>query len=623
VRVSIIAALDGHQVHIELAVCKVYTDLNHTSGDAVGSLRKNVFWKAMIVSRRQMNDSQCERPSTAATLAMLPRLSLIGFRRLRLLVVVGLACSVYQGLAQRPAAHAPPDSPLEQQMREAVGSAQRGDEQHAIMTIKAVLSQHPTFVPALKLQGMLLEDTGRDAEAALSYEKALKLSPADTDMLLKVGIIELVSGHIDESIRLLVHRVQSVPGDADGNYYLAQAYHLKGNNEPALAAIRRALKSAPDNAQMWQKYGELLCSSGENDEAVQWLTKAQHADPSLSRINFDLAVASYNSMDLKAAERYASSEAETQPNDLDNLVLLSSVQMKLANWQEAKANLKRVVAVRTNDAASMLELGNCELELKDYQAAVDALNRSLQLDPTQVLAHYLLSRAYSAMGNTTEAQYEAALHREMMQHISFAMPKIEARQANELSDHARQLLAENHEAEALRLFEAAAKGPYVTRGSAWVSVGATYLSMGDATAAERSLRHALELDPKTRGAHIYLGILELQQGDLSHAEKDFEAELALDPNHPLALGELGEVRYRQGRWAEAADLLTRSKTTVPSLLYMLCDSDFQLGKTRAANLTAETLAAYGRGEPAMMQALAELLRRNGQTQVADRLKRQP
>jgi Tfp pilus assembly protein PilF len=553
----------------------------------------------------------------------LPRLSLLESRGLRLLAVAGLAIFGYQGLAQRPAAAAPPDSTLAQQMREAVTSAQRGDEQHAMVMIEAVLSQHPTFVPALKLQGMLLEDAGHDAEAARSYEKALKLSPADTDMLLKVGIIELVSGHIDESIQLLVQRVRAVPGDADGNYYLAQAYHLKGNNELALTAIRTALKSAPDDAQMWQKYGELLCSSGENDEAIQWLTKAQHADPSLGRINFDLAVASYNSMDLKAAETYASSEGELQPNDLDDLVLLSSVQIKLADWQEAKANLQRVLAVRKDDAASTLELGNCELELKDYQAAIDALNRSLQLDPTQVLAHYLLSRAYSAMGNTAEAQYEAALHREMMQHISFSMPKTEASQANALSEHARQLLTENREAEAVRLFEFADKGPYVTRGSAWVSVGATYLSMGDTAAAERSLRHALELDPKTRGAHVYLGILTMQQGDLSHAEKDFEAELALDPNHPLVLGELGELRYRQGRWAEAADLLTRSKTTIPSLLYMLCDSDFQLGKTHAADLTAETLAAYGRGEPAMMQALGDLLRRNGQTQVADRLKRQP
>ena len=134
-----------------------------------------------------------------------------------------------------------------------------------------------------------------------------------------------------------------------------------------------------------------------------------------------------------------------------------------------------------------------------------------------------------------------------------------------------------------------------------------------------TLNRALEIDPMTRSAHLYLGILSLQQGDLSRAEKEFEAELALEANNSLALGELGEVRYRQGRWADAVDLIVKSKTTTPSLLYMLCDSYFRLGETQRGDLTAESLAAYGRGEPQVVQALAGLLNRNGQTELAERL----
>ncbi|WP_260735898.1 tetratricopeptide repeat protein [Tunturiibacter lichenicola] len=507
-------------------------------------------------------------------------------------------------------------------MHEAVAFAQRGDEQHALALIGAVLSHHPAFVPALKLQGALLEETGHDVEAALSFRKALNYSPNDAEMLLRVGTNDLVTGHTDEAIKLLERRIRAVPGDEEGNYYLAQAYHLKGNNDLALTAIRKALKASPNDAPILQKYGELLCSSGVSDEALQWLKKAQNVDPSLARINFDLAIASYNSMDLKAAAEYATIQAALQPKDVDNLILLASVQVKLAQWQEAKGSLQTVLTLRQDDAPSILQLGHCELELKNYQASIDALNRSLQLDPTQVQAHYLLSRAYNGLGNTAEAQHEAALHREMMQHVSFNLTKAEANRENSLSDQARQLLADGHEAEALQLFEDSTEGPSTTRGSARVSVGATYLSLGNSEAAERNLRHALELDPRTRGAHTYLGILALQQGNLSQAETSFEAELALDPNHPLALGELGEVRYHQRRWAEASELLTKSKTTIPALLYMLCDSDFQLGKTQAAELTAEALAAYGKNEPTIMQALTKLLRLNGHTELADRLAHQ-
>jgi hypothetical protein len=42
-----------------------------------------------------------------------------------------------------------------------------------------------------------------------------------------------------------------------------------------------------------------------------------------------------------------------------------------------------------------------------------------------------------------------------------------------------------------------------------------------------------------------------------------------------------------------------------------------------ANLTAETLAAYGRNRPEVMQGLTELLNRNGQAELAQRLSGNP
>jgi uncharacterized hydantoinase/oxoprolinase family protein len=57
----------------------------------------------------------------------------------------------------------------------------------------------------------------------------------------------------------------------------------------------------------------------------------------------------------------------------------------------------------------------------------------------------------------------------------------------------------------------------------------------------------------------------------------------------------------------------------PELLYMLCDSYFHLGKIADADLTAETAAAYGRNNPVLMKGLIDLLQRNGQTELAQRL----
>ena len=421
-------------------------------------------------------------------------------------------------------------------MHEAVSVAQRGDEKHAMALVGALLEQHPDFVPALKLQAMLLEDIGNSQGASVSYEKALKLAPNDAELLLKVGVFQLVKGNTNQAITLLTQRLKALPKDEESLYYLAQAYHLKGEDNLALKTIREAIKINPDSAEISQKYGELLCSSGDNEAALRWLKKAQHSDPALRRINFDLAVVSYNNMDLSDAAMYSAKQTELQPNDLDAFVLLASVKVKLSQWQEAEAILQHVLAIRGDDAASLLALGHCQLELKQYQAAVDTLERSLQLDPTQVLGHFYLSRAFRALDRIPEAQHEADLHKEMMEQNSLTLPKVQLQREKALADQARQLLSEHREEDAIQLFRERSTGPLVAQGSPLVSVGTIYLAMGDSENAQRILNRALQIDPKTRDAHTYLGILALQQEDLSRAEKEFESELVIDPKSSTGRG---------------------------------------------------------------------------------------
>jgi tetratricopeptide (TPR) repeat protein len=183
----------------------------------------------------------------------------------------------------------------------------------------------------------------------------------------------------------------------------------------------------------------------------------------------------------------------------------------------------------------------------------------------------------------------------------------------------RQCLKEHREQDALRLYSDYLKGSSATPADAHVFIGMMYLFMENTEDGLRNLHQALRLDPQVRGAHTYEGILALKNNDLNKAESEFNAELANDPNYQTAIAELGEVRYHQGRWAEAADQIAKSHTMTPELLYQLCDSYFHLGKAQDADLTAELVAAYGRNTPELMKELATLLKSNGQAEVAQRL----
>src|SRR5579872_969618 len=483
--------------------------------------------------------------------------------------------SILFGTGPIAAAQTPPqqaDSSFAVQFRQALNLAEHGDKQRAMALTLELLQNNPKYVPAIKLKGMLLEEAGAAAQAGAVYEQGLNLAPNDPDFLLKTGAYRLAKGDRDRAIQLLQRCVKLNPHDGDAHYYLAQAYHLNGQDRLALAAIQQSLKNEPDNASVWQKYGAILCDTGNCESGLRWLLKAQRKDATLPRIDFDIAAVDYKLMDLSGAAQYAAHAVELQPVDVSALQLLATANVKLAHWRDAETAFQRVLALKPGDVDAQLGLGQCQVELKDYQAGIETLQSALHLDPTRLLAHFYLSRAYAGMGKTEEAQHEAALHQLMMEQATFVRSTSNEERESVIKPTAQNMLAAQHEDNALRLYQEHFKGSSATLADAYVFIGKLYLFMGKTENGLRCLHHALKIQPTVRGAHTYEGILALKDGDLARAENEFQAELANDPSYQLAIAELGEVHYHQQRWDEAAEQLAKSKTMTPELLYMLCDS---------------------------------------------------
>jgi tetratricopeptide (TPR) repeat protein len=514
----------------------------------------------------------------------------------------------------------PPAEPVSvEQLHQALTLANNGDKRGAMALTLQLLERNPKFAPALKLKGMLLEEAGQASEAGAAYEEALKFAPNDPDLLLKTGLYKLAAGDRDQAIKLLRHCTKILPNDGDALYYLAQAYHLNGQDELALAAIRQSLKDQPDNPSVWQKYGELLCGTGDCQTGLGWLLKAQQADAALPRLDFDLAVTDYQLMDFSGAAQYATRALDSHPDDRKAIQLLAAADVKLASWQQAKAAYQRVLESDTNDVDALLGLAQCELELRNYSAAVESLQSVLRLDPTRLLAHFYLSRAYAAMDRPEASKHEAALHQLMMEQLTFVRSLESEQRESSIKVRAQQLLRAHQEQSAIQLYQQHFKGTSASAADAYVFVGKLHLFMGETDDGVRCLHHALKLQPNVRGAHSYQGILALKSGDLDKAEKEFQIELVNDPSYQTAIAEMGEVRYHQQRWSDAAELLAKSRTMTPELLYMLCDSYFHLGNVSDADLNAEATAAYARNRPDVMRGLLELLVRNGQSDLAKRL----
>lgn len=508
---------------------------------------------------------------------------------------------------------------LSHQLHEALNLAQHGQPRQAFQLVNELLAAHPHYAPALKLKGMLLEGSGRGDEANASYAEALKATPNDPDLLYKVGVYQLIKGDRRQAITLLEHYLKFEPKDGDALFYLAQAYHLTGQNDAALKTIKSCLEIRKDDPLVWQKYGELLSAAGDNESALVWFQKAYKADQALDRIHYDLSVASFYTMDFDAAKTYALQAVTESAGDPNALALLAAVHVKLAEWDDAKATYEKLLAINSTDIPSQLGIGQCEVELKHYQQAIDLLRRLLQQDPSVALAHYYLARAYAALGDSAQAKYEADLHHQLMDATSFAATALGAEQDRVLWEQAKKLLAVGDEAGALKLFKDGTPALYATPGHPYFMVGALFMYTGQPEKGLNDLHTALKLEPKVRGAHTYIGIYYLQQGKLDLAEKEFKAELANDSNYVNATAELGSIRYKQQRLDEAISLFTESHTRTPGLLIELCDAYFRTGKVKEAKLTAEIIVVYAKNDQAVLDDLIALLRANHQDALANQI----
>ena len=154
--------------------------------------------------------------------------------------------------------------------------------------------------------------------------------------------------------------------------------------------------------------------------------------------------------------------------------------------------------------------------------AVDHFNRAIQIDPSYAAPYAGLAHAWWMRGVLGPLSLKEV-----------APPsRAAARKALELDD---------------RLAEAYAAQAYVEGMFDW-----------DWTGAERTIRHAVELDPNSLDAHYVYALLLMALGRLPEAITQIEHAAQLDPLSAQVHSTFGRILYRARKFDEAILRLNRA-----------------------------------------------------------------
>jgi tetratricopeptide (TPR) repeat protein len=352
------------------------------------------------------------------------------------------------------------------------------------------------------------------ARAIAALEKARHDGGFDVNMELMLGRLYLQSGNAPNAIVSLRRVVEDQPGYPEAAMLLAAAQSDAGQPDAAIATLETTLAETPTFFRGRIRLAQLYDDQHRYKEAAAAYGQAQVANPRAD-LSAPRAAALINAGDPAAAR-----------------TLL-------------EASLKRPSAVP--DAATLYLLGQAQRQLKDFGAATQTIDRLRTAFPDDPRAMYLGAKLLDDKGQRSEAitAFEALMKRS-------------PEDSSLVYEYANLLERSGRIADAERTLRGLISRDPID-ANALNALGYMFAERGERLdEAVSLLQRALKVEPANPSFLDSLGWAYFQQGRTDLADAPLTEAAAKLPSSSAVQDHLGDLRYKQGRYADAAAAWERS-----------------------------------------------------------------
>ncbi|MFM9957770.1 MAG: tetratricopeptide repeat protein [Phycisphaerales bacterium] len=232
-------------------------------------------------------------------------------------------------------------------MKQAEQARAEGDAEEAIRLLAAAIERNPTLTVAHIDIGDLYLEQGDPNSAEKHFGTAAQQQPSSFDAQFKHGYALQLLNRLADAVRAYLRALSIQPDDYQANQNLATAYLQLAEPGAALSYAQRAVALRPTSGPARANLGSVLTSLDRHDEAVR---------------------------EYRAA-------AELMALTPQLLLNLSESLGKLDRHEEMASTLDQLA--QTDPSAQGLErLGYARFKLRQFNAARDAFQRAVSIDPT-------------------------------------------------------------------------------------------------------------------------------------------------------------------------------------------------------------------------------------------------
>lgn len=444
----------------------------------------------------------------------------------------------------------------------------QADLQIAEEELRKVIALRPSYAPAHYYLGVVLQRTGKVDEAGLSYERALRLNPADKDITHLLGSFYIENELLDQAEQYFEEVYKQDTLSPQKFFFRAKIASRNEDPDTAIDLYDQAIERSGGNyAEAHLNKAILLKRRGLIDEAISEYRKAISLRANYEEAWYNLALA-YRSIgdDNNTIECY-----------------------------------EKAISINPKQTKAMYNLAFVYMDQDKTDRAIDLWENIIRIDPEYVKAWYNLGLQYYRSKRYEEAErtYNAMLER---------FPGY----AKAWYNLALTQKENKKEAAAIASYENAIDldPSYV---NAWKNLGVLNAERGNLVEAINQFKQAIELDSTDPELRFNLALQYEKNSQLSEATLQLNKAIQLDPEYLKAILKLNEIAIQNGdklQELRSAEML-RDLDGDPELSYELGREYHKADRYKDAIRVYDKSISYGKDGPWVLYWKAKAYEESG------------
>jgi tetratricopeptide (TPR) repeat protein len=277
--------------------------------------------------------------------------------------------------------------------------------------LQQAISINPDYVDAVLLLGDVSVRTGKAQNAVKPLEELLQKRPDVAQARTLLANVYRSLGRLDDAAALFNEQIKLTPDSADAYFAYGTILRQQNKNDGARQAFEKASELAPDNLNVVDQLLGIDLAEKRYDAAAQLIEQQVQKHPNTAGASFlqgELYFAPGPQRDAGRAEEALQKAIQLNANFTPAYEALVSVYISENKLPQALTQLKTEIEKNPNDPRPVLVSAIVYEQMKDYNSARDAYQKTLGLSPNSVLALNNLAYLYAEKLDQADQGYNLA-----------------------------------------------------------------------------------------------------------------------------------------------------------------------------------------------------------------------